>query len=110
MPSQEQLEDTFHKASDVVKANVATLNDAGLFRLDNVIRFSKDLAAPIKQEYFTAEGFQTILLARVNNLEVRAPPPRRRSTLRTAPHSRVYFSPHDRTIRRARARRRGSFA
>ena len=51
-----------------LKASLAKLGDAGLFKLDNLLTFSKDLAAPINAEYVTPEGFQTILLARTPDL------------------------------------------
>merc|ERR1740138_1300658 len=69
MPTKEQLQEYAIGSWEVVKANAMTLNSAGLFKLDHVIAFSKDLATPIDQKYLAISMIQATLLARIHDLK-----------------------------------------
>ena len=58
------------KAWESTKANVISLKEAGLFKGEHVLGFSKDLAAPFDKENLTPTGFQHLLLAKVQDLVV----------------------------------------
>jgi len=56
------------QAWDTTKANFSTLKDAGLFKLDHVMTFSKEMAMPFDKENFSVPAIQSTLLAKTSDL------------------------------------------
>ena len=69
MPTKEQAMEYALATWEVVKANVLALSDAGLFKLDYVMAFSKDLILPFEKENMSVPKVQSLLLAKVDDLK-----------------------------------------
>lgn len=72
LPTRQQMEDFAFATWESTKAGTGALAEAGMFKLDNVVAFTKDLGRPVNKKYITAEGFQEIVLAKMPELHVRA--------------------------------------
>jgi hypothetical protein len=67
MPTKEQAKEWATGAFEVTRANFATLKEAGLFKLDHAITFSKELTLPFEKENFSVPAMQATLLAHTDD-------------------------------------------
>lgn len=68
MPSQDQVVEGAKKGFDVVKANLAMLDDAGLFKFDYLKQFTIELVKPLSAELFNVAAMQQLVLAQAGDL------------------------------------------
>lgn len=65
LPTKEQVQDTAVAAWETTKANVGALKEAGLFKLEHVTAFTKELILPFEKENMNVPEIQSLILARV---------------------------------------------
>ena len=75
MPSKEQVMDVAKGGWEVTKANFLTLKDAGLFKGEHLLSFTKELVMPLAKENMDVASMQAIILARTSDLVVSCRPP-----------------------------------
>jgi len=61
-----------HTASpgEGTKANIRTLNEAGLFKAEHAVAFTKELALPFDQQNFSVPAIQSTLLAQLEEKDL----------------------------------------
>lgn len=65
MPTKEELQATASQVWETTKANFISLKDAGLFKAEHMIAFTKELILPFESKNFSVPEMQALALARV---------------------------------------------
>lgn len=68
--NKEQAVEMARQSWDTTKENVAMLKDAGLFKLEYVMAFSKEMALPFDKENFSVSAIQSLLLAKMGDAQL----------------------------------------